>query len=164
MKNKTNKSKRKSLSIFDSKLDSQSNIGFDYENNETKTFNLRQDTLFVEDNQTVVENFSDIIKPLSPHKVTDKKVKPGTYIVEITNKNPQVGALKISISLVEDLFSKKYYSVLSMEAFQKFFTFDEEKTIHVSIHADLNVAVDYSAYIYEVTPDDDDNDLDIFKK
>eukprot|EP01080_Neovahlkampfia_damariscottae_P012590 gene12590-6410_t len=157
----TNRKRNSKLgSLFDSNFDSEVVSGLNYDNNETMIFDLRKDSLFVENNQTVVANLSNTIKPLTLKHVTETKVQPGNYIVEVTNKNEKAGNINFSISISEDIFSKKYYSVSSMQAFQKFFNFDEDKTIHISIHPDLNVVVDYSLYIYKIEVE---SELDILK-
>eukprot|EP01080_Neovahlkampfia_damariscottae_P006935 gene6935-11098_t len=140
-------SRRKSLADMLVKLD--------YDNNNVQVYSLEKDSLFVEDNQLVISNFSDFLKPLVPKGAIEVKVNKGSYIVEIANRNELKGVLRFSVSIIEDKYSKKEYMIRANEVLQKNFLFFEEKTIRVFLEPDLNHPVEYSGYIYKIEKEKD---------
>jgi hypothetical protein len=60
-------------------------------------FNLKRDSLFIEDNQTIDFNFSDLINYKSGNLNFLHPCDTGCYIVEINNKNESVGVLSIAV-------------------------------------------------------------------
>jgi hypothetical protein len=60
-------------------------------------FNLKRDSLFIEDHQTIDFNFSDLINYKSGNLNFLHPCDAGCYIVEINNKNESVGVLSISV-------------------------------------------------------------------
>jgi hypothetical protein len=147
--NNDKKEKRKSATLFGSVLESEILPSLDFDNEDFKIFDTSKDSIFVDDNQTVLSNFSDIIKALTPKKTTQFKVQPGSYIIEVTNRNFSGVYLTLSISTLEDTFSKKKYTLAPLHLLQKKFDLETEKTFEIQIHPDLNYEIDYSGYIYK---------------
>jgi hypothetical protein len=143
------KEKRKSASLFGSVLDSEMLPSLDFDNEDYRIFDTNKDSIFVDDNQTVLSNFSDVIKALNPKKSTQFKVKPGIYIIEVMNRNSSGVYLTISINTLEDTFSKKKYTLAPLHLLQKKFVFENEKTFEILIYPDLNYEIDYTGYIYK---------------
>jgi len=128
-------------------------VKLDYDNTNVQVYSLEKDTLFVEDNQLVISNFSDFLKPLITKGSIEVKVSKGSYIVEVANKNELKGILRFNISTVEDKYSKKEYMLKANEILQKNFMFFGEKTLRIFLEPDMNNSIEYSGYVYKIEED-----------
>eukprot|EP01080_Neovahlkampfia_damariscottae_P012594 gene12594-6414_t len=125
-----------------------------------KKFNLKRDSLFVEDHQIIEYNFSQLINYKTGKLNFQHDTERGKHIIEVTNKNEEDGILSFSVKLRAS--QTQHFQLRPMQAIQISYKFDFPTRISISVTPDRSYAIDYTGYImlndFEEEEDEDEHE------
>ena len=110
-----------------------STLDDDTEAYQTKMFNLKRDSMFIEDNQIIEYNFSQLISYKTGRLNFEHEAEKGSHIIEVTNNNEENGTLVFSVKM-RDTKTRNYKVPPMMVILMFFLTFNFERQFNYIIN------------------------------